>query len=250
MDLSVLIGLIGALTSISVGVTLEGGNPAGVLHIASFIIVIPTAMLAAVTATESSLVKAAFKEFKTIFKKSPVNFEARIDELVEYAITVKKQGVLALEKDIQNIDHAFLKEALNMVVDGSKEEQLEEQLEPVIEATEEYYHGASHFWLHAGETSPTIGLVGAVFGLILALQQLDNPPAMAAGIAGAFTATVMGIAGSYIFLGPWGVKLKAKGHLVIKEQYLILAACKAIARGDAPGELKLKLTKMVTPMPL
>lgn len=250
MDLSVLIGLIGALTSISVGVTLEGGNPAGVLHIASFIIVIPTAMLAAVTATESSLVKAAFKEFKTIFKKSPVNFEARIDELVEYAITVKKQGVLALEKDIQNIDHAFLKEALNMVVDGSKEEQIEEQLEPVIEATEEYYHGASHFWLHAGETSPTIGLVGAVFGLILALQQLDNPPAMAAGIAGAFTATVMGIAGSYIFLGPWGVKLKAKGHLVIKEQYLILAACKAIARGDAPGELKLKLTKMVTPMPL
>ncbi|WP_066162527.1 flagellar motor stator protein MotA [Aliarcobacter skirrowii] len=250
MDLSVLIGLIGAVTSISVGVTLEGGNPAGVLHIASFIIVIPTAMLAAVTATESSLVKAAFKEFKTIFKKSPVNFEARINELVEYAITVKKQGVLALEKDIQNIDHAFLKEALNMVVDGSKEEQLEEQLEPVIEATEEYYHGASHFWLHAGETSPTIGLVGAVFGLILALQQLDNPPAMAAGIAGAFTATVMGIAGSYIFLGPWGVKLKAKGHLVIKEQYLILAACKAIARGDAPGELKLKLTKMVTPMPL
>ena len=250
MDLSVLIGLIGALTSISVGVTLEGGNPAGVLHIASFIIVIPTAMLAAVTATESSLVKAAFKEFKTIFKKSPVNFEARIDELVEYAITVKKQGVLALEKDIQNIDHAFLKEALSMVVDGSKEEQIEEQLEPVIDATEEYYHGASHFWLHAGETSPTIGLVGAVFGLILALQQLDNPPAMAAGIAGAFTATVMGIAGSYIFLGPWGVKLKAKGHLVIKEQYLILAACKAIARGDAPGELKLKLTKMVTPMPL
>lgn len=250
MDLSVLLGLIGAITSISVGVILEGGNPAGVLHISSFIIVIPTAMLAAVVATDSKYVKAAFKEFKNIFKKSPVNFEARIDELVEYAITVKKQGVLALEKDVQGLNHQFLKEALSMVVDGSKEEQIEEQLEPVIEATEEYYHGASHFWLHAGETSPTIGLVGAVFGLILALQKLDDPPAMAAGIAGAFTATVMGIAGSYIFLGPWGVKLKAKGHLVIKEQYLILAACKAIARGDAPGELKLKLTKMVTPMPL
>ena len=238
MDLSVLLGLIGAITSISVGVILEGGNPAGVLHISSFIIVIPTAMLAAVVATDSKYVKAAFKEFKNIFKKSPVNFEARIDELVEYAITVKKQGVLALEKDVQGLNHQFL------------EEQIEEQLEPVIEATEEYYHGASHFWLHAGETSPTIGLVGAVFGLILALQKLDDPPAMAAGIAGAFTATVMGIAGSYIFLGPWGVKLKAKGHLVVKEQYLILAACKGMARGDAPGELKLKLSKMVTPMPL
>lgn len=250
MDLSVLIGLIGSLASISIGVILEGGNPAAVLHIASFIIVIPTAMLAGVTATETSHIKAAFKEFKNIFKKSPVNYEARIDELVEYAITVKKQGVLALEKDVQNINHAFLKEALSMVIDGSKEEQIEEQLEPVIEATEEYYHGAAHYWLHSGETSPTIGLVGAVFGLILALQQLDNPAAMAAGIAGAFTATVMGIGGSYLFLGPWGIKLKAKGHLVVKEQYLILAACKAMARGDAPGELKLKLSKMVTPMPL
>src|SRR5574344_88364 len=250
MDISVLIGLIGSLSSISIGVLLEGGNPAGVLHIASFIIVIPTAMLAAVTATESHHVKAAFKEFKMIFKKLPINFETRIDELIEYAIVVKKQGVLALEKDVQGLNHKFLKEALSMVVDGSKEEQIEEQLEPVIEATEEYYHGVSHFWLHAGDSSPTIRLVGAVFGLILALQKLDDPPAMAAGIAGAFTATVMGIGGSYIFLGPWGIKLKAKGHLVVKEQYLILAACKGMARGDAPGELKLKLSKMVTPMPL
>lgn len=94
-----------------------------------------------------------------------------------------------------------------------------------------------------------MGLVGAVLGLILALQKLDDPPAMASGIAGAFTATVTGIAGSYMFLGPWGHKLKAKAHLVIKEQYLIMAACKGMARGDAPGELKLKLTKMVTAMP-
>ena len=250
MDLSVILAMVGALASISIGDILEGGNPLHLLHFTSFLIVIPTAMLAAVTATESHLVKAAFKEFKFIFKKLPINFEARIDELVEYAIVVKKQGVLALEKDIQNINHEFLKEALSMVVDGSKEEQIEENLEPIIEETEHYYHGASHYWMLAGETSPTIGLVGAVFGLISALQQLDNPPAMAAGIAGAFTATVMGIGGSYLFLGPWGLKLKAKGHLVVKEQQLIMAACKGMARGDAPGELKLKLTKMVTAMPL
>jgi chemotaxis protein MotA len=250
MDISVLIGLIGSLSSISIGVLLEGGNPAGVLHIASFIIVIPTAMLAAVTATESHHVKAAFKEFKMIFKKLPINFETRIDELIEYAIVVKKQGVLALEKDVQGLNHKFLKEALSMVVDGAKEEQIEESLEPVIDATEEYYNGAAHYWLHAGETSPTIGLVGAVFGLIGALQQLDNPPAMAAGIAGAFTATVMGIGGSYLFLGAWGAKLKGKGAVVIKEQQLILAAVKGMARGDAPGELKLKLEKLITPMPL
>ncbi len=249
MDLSVLIGMIGGLTSISIGDILEGGNPLHLLHFTSFLIVIPTAMLSVVTATEANTVKAAFRELKIVFKKLPINFEARIDELIEYAIVVKKQGVLALEKDIQNINHDFLKEALSMVVDGSKEEQIEESLEPIIEETEHYYHGAAHYWMLAGETAPTMGLVGAVLGLILALQKLDNPAAMAAGIAGAFTATVTGIAGSYMFLGPWGHKMKAKGHLVVKEQQLILAAVKGMARGDAPGELKLKLTKMVTAMP-
>lgn len=249
MDLSVILGMLGAIASISVGDVMEGGNPLHLLHLTSFLIVIPTAMLSAVTGTDSVYVKAAFKEFKLIFKKLPINFETRIDELIEYAIVVKKQGVLALEKDVQGINHDFLKEALNMVIDGAKEEQIEESLEPIIEATEHYYHGASHYWLLAGETAPTMGLVGAVLGLILALQKLDSPAEMAAGIAGAFTATVTGIAGSYMFMGPWGLKLKAKGAIVIKEQYLILAAAKGMARGDAPGELKLKLTKMVTAMP-
>ena len=136
-----------------------------------------------------------------------------------------------------------------MIVDGTKEEQIEESLEAVIEETEHYYHGASHYWLLAGETCPVMGLIGAVLGLILALQKLDNPAEMAQGIAGAFTATVTGIAGAYMFLGPWGNKTKNKAHLIIKDKQLILAAMKGIAKGDAPGELKLKLTKMVTPMP-
>ncbi len=250
MDLSVLIGMIGAVASLSIGDIMEGGNPLHLLHISSFIIVIPTAMFSAATATESHALSAAFKEFKIIFKKLPINFEARIDELVEYAITVKKQGVLALEKDVQLIEHEFMKEALNMVIDGSKEEYIEESLEPIIEETEHYYHGASHYWLLAGETCPTMGLVGAVLGLILALQKLDNPAEMAAGIAAAFTATVTGIGGAYMFIGPWGQKMKAKAHFIIKEQQIILAAAKGMSKGDAPGELKLKLTKMVTAMPL
>ena len=94
-----------------------------------------------------------------------------------------------------------------------------------------------------------MGLIGAVLGLILALQKLDNPAEMAAGIAGAFTATVTGIAGAYMFLGPWGNKMKAKAHLLIKEKQLILEGVKGISRGDTPGELKIQLTNMITAMP-
>ncbi|QKF66639.1 flagellar motor stator protein [Arcobacter venerupis] len=249
MDLTVIIGMLGAIASISIGDLMEGGNPIHIIHLTSIIIVIPTAMFAAATATDSHALSAAFKELKIVFKKSPINFEDRIDELVNYAITVKKHGVLALEKDLQTIEDEFLKEALSMVVDGSKEEQIEESLDAIIEETEHYYHSASHYWLLAGETCPVMGLVGAVLGLILALQKLDNPAEMAAGIAGAFTATVTGISGAYLFLGPWGNKMKAKAHILIKEKLIILAATKGIARGDAPGELKLKLTKMITSMP-
>lgn len=250
MDLTVLIGIIGAIASISIGDLLEGGNPVHVIHITSLIIVVPTAMFAAAAATEASAIKAAFIELKMVFKQLPIDLESRIDELVEYAIIVKKNGVLALEKHLLEMDDEFLKEALNMVVDGSKEEQIEESLEPIIDETEHYYHSASHYWITAAETSPTIGLIGAVLGLILALQRLDNPAEMAAGIAGAFTATVTGIAFSYIFFGPWGSKMKSKSRIIIKEKELILYAAKAIARGDVPGELKLKLTKMITIMPL
>lgn len=249
MDLSVILGMVGALTSISVGDLMEGGNPVHVLHITSFIIVIPTAMAAAAVATESHAISAAFKEIKIVFKKSPVNFEQRIDQIVQYAIMAKKEGVLALEKEAASMDDAFFKEALSMVVDGSKEEHIEEFLEPIIEETEHYYHGASHYWFFAGETCPVMGLIGAVLGLILALQKLDNPAEMAAGIAGAFTATVTGIAGAYIFLGPWGHKLKNKAHILIKEKQLILEGMKGIARGDTPGVLQTKLTNMITSMP-
>ena len=249
MDLTVIIGMIGGLISIATGDLMEGGNPAHVIHITSLIIVIPTAMFSAATATESHALSAAFKELKIVFKTSPINFEERIDQIVDYAIMVKKNGVLALEKDVQLIEDAFLKEALGMVVDGSKEEQIEKFLEPIIEETEHYYHGASHYWLLAGETCPVMGLIGAVLGLILALQKLDNPAEMAAGIAGAFTATVTGIAGAYMFLGPWGNKMKAKAHLLIKEKQLILEGVKGISRGDTPGELKIQLTNMITAMP-
>lgn len=250
MDLTVIIGMIGALASIAIGDLMEGGNPAHVIHITSLIIVIPTAMFAAATATESHAISAAFKELKIVFKKSPINFDARIEQMCEFALAVKKNGVLSIESQIQNLDEPFLREALNMIVDGSKEEEIEQMLEPIIEETDHYYHSASHYWLLAGETCPVMGLIGAVLGLILALQKLDNPAEMAAGIAGAFTATVTGIAGAYMFLGPWGNKMKAKAHLIVKDQQLILEAVKGISNGVAPKVLEGRLKNMITPMPM
>lgn len=248
MDLTVILGMVLALASISIGDIMEGGNPVHILHITSFIIVIPTAMAAAMTATSQEYVIAAFKELKVVFKKSPIDIAARIKQIVDFAIIARKDGILALESHANAMDDEFFKKGLSMAVDGVEAHEIEETLEVLLEETEEYYHGAAHYWMHAGENCPVMGLIGAVLGLILALQKLDDPPAMAAGIGGAFTATVFGITGSYIILGPWGHKLHAKSRDIIKEKHVILAGILGISHGDNPRTLEMKLLNYLSPL--
>lgn len=241
MDLATILGMVLAITSISVGDILEGGNPIHVIHLSSFLIVIPTAMMASVTATNKRYVGPAFKELGVVFKGAGVDLNKRIEELVSYSTIARKDGILALEQKAQNAENEFLKSGLSMLVDGQPIDEVRENLELELETTENYYHECAHFWLRTGESCPTFGLVGAVMGLMLALQLLDNPQAMAAGIAGAFTATVTGIMGAYAFFGPWGTKLMNNAKDLIKERELIIEALVGIAEGANPRNLEAKL---------
>lgn len=247
MDLSVVLGILGAIASISIGDLMEGGNPAHVVHISSLIIIMPTTLLASMVSTDPEYIRGAFKSVPMIFKKSTVNLEERIKEIVELALAARRDGLLSLEKKIAELDNEFLQQGLGMAVDGNEIDTIVETLEQVIEETEEYYHGCAHYWILAGETSPVLGLVGAVLGLILALQKLDNPAEMAAGIAGAFTATVTGIFSAYVLFGPMGNKLKAKSHHIVKEQKVMLAGVIGIVHGDNPRTLEAKLLNFLSP---
>ena len=241
MDLATILGMVLSITSISVGDILEGGNPIHVIHLSSFLIVIPTAMMASMTATNKRYVGPAFKELGIVFKGAGVDLNKRIEELVSYSTIARKDGILALEQKAQGVENEFLKSGLSMLVDGRPIDEVRENLELELETTENYYHECAHFWLRTGESCPTFGLVGAVMGLMLALQLLDNPQAMAAGIAGAFTATVTGIMGAYAFFGPWGNKLMNNAKDLIKERELIIEALVGIAEGANPRNLEAKL---------
>lgn len=241
MDLTVILGIIGAIASISTGDIIDGGNPLHILHVASFIIIFPTSMLASMVSTDAEFVKGAYKNLGMVFKKSPVDLHARIKQIIELSTKARHDGLLSLEKQVSELDNEFLKQGLSMAVDGSEVNTIIEVLELTIEETEEYWHGCAHYWILAGETSPVMGLIGAVLGLILALQKLDDPPAMAAGIAGAFTATVTGIFSAYVVLGPFGNKMKAKSHHLVKEQKLMLEGIIGIVSGDSPRSLETKL---------
>ncbi len=241
MDLATILGMVLAITSISIGDILEGGNPVHVIHLSSFMIVVPTAMFNSVTATNKRYVKPAFKELGLAFKGSGVDLGKRIAELVEYSTIARKDGILALEQKAASIDDEFLKGGLSMLVDGQPIDEVKENLELAIETMEEYYKECGEFWVRTGETCPTMGLVGAVMGLMLALQLLDDPAAMAMGIAGAFTATVTGIMGAYAFFGPWGNKIMNNAKDIIREKTLIIEALVGIAEGANPRNLESKL---------
>ncbi|WP_295699716.1 flagellar motor stator protein MotA [Helicobacter mastomyrinus] len=247
MDLTSILGLLGAVASLSLGDILEGGNPLHLIHISSLIIIIPTAGCAAMAATHGTHVKAAFKEMKLVFGGSGVNLNETIRTLVELSTLARKDGVLSLEGKAAQIEDDFLRQALSMIIDGRDAHAVREDMEVQIESLEEYYHGSSHFWIMYAETCPTMGLVGAVMGLMLALQLLDDPKAMAAGIAGAFTATVTGIFCSYGMFGPWGHKMHAKSKDIIRERMVILEGVVGIANGDNPRNLEEKLLGFIPP---
>lgn len=247
MDLTTILGMVLAVASISIGDLMEGGNPVHVVHITSIIIIFPTALFASMVSTDPEYVKGAWKNIGMVFKKSPVNLEERIKEIVELALMARRDGLLSLEKRVSELDNEFMKQGLSMAVDGNEIDTISETLEAVIEETEHYWHGCAHYWILAGETSPVMGLVGAVLGLILALQKLDNPAEMAQGIAGAFTATVTGIFGAYVMLGPWGNKMKAKSHHLVKEQKVMLEGIIGIVHGDNPRTLEAKLLNFLSP---
>lgn len=248
MDLTVILGMLLAVVSISIGDLMEGGNPIHVVHLTSLIIIFPTVLFASMVSTDAAYVKGAYKNLGLVFKKSPINLQERIKEIVELSLMARRDGLLSLEKRVSELDNAFLKQGLTMAVDGNEIDTIEATLEAVIEETEEYYHGCAHYWIIAGETSPVMGLVGAVLGLILALQKLDSPKEMAEGIAGAFTATVTGIFGAYVILGPWGNKMLAKSHHIVKEQKLMLEGIIGIVHGDNPRTLEAKLLNFLSPV--
>lgn len=118
MDLSTILGMVLAVTSISVGDILEGGNPLHVIHLSSFLIVMPTAAFCAMTSTHKKIVKAAYKELKIVFKGSGVNLPERIAQLIESAIIARRDGLLALESRTNEIENEFLRNAMMMLVDG------------------------------------------------------------------------------------------------------------------------------------
>lgn len=241
MDILTIVGIVGGLIALLIGAVLKGASVLFLLQPAAFVIVVPTTLFASLVTVPLSKFSLIIEGLKMAFKGGGNDLVEMKNQLVELANIVRKEGMLALESKVEEINDPFLRRAIDLMVLGVDEHVLVESLEAEIAKKEEDFEIAVEYWKNSAESAPTFGLVGAVFGLMKALKSLDSAQELAYGISSAFVATVYGITFSYLIFGPIAKKIKIKSREEIAKMYMILDACRMMVRGENPRLIEERL---------
>lgn len=248
MDIFVVIGMIVGLAVVTAGLLMKGASVA--------ILISPEAMMVILIGTAAAIMNSFPKsEFFNIPKLFGVVFRGKagedpvalIQQLADLAQMARKSGLLSLEGKIHELDNAFMKRGLEMVVDGVDMEYIREILTDEIEAMEDRHRTGASVFTTAGGTSPTLGVLGAVIGLIGALGNLNDTEKLGESIAGAFVATLYGIFFGYVIWHPFATRLKRKSHEEVSNRNMILEGVIAIQEGRNPKTIEQKLSSMLKP---
>ena len=184
--------------------------------------------------------------FKILFTKQKGMTEADVIKLiVSLSNITRKEGLLALEGHIDTIDDPFIKKGLRMVVDGMSEDAIVDILGVEISAMEARHELNASIFSSAGMYAPTLGVLGAVFGLIAAMGSINDIEMMAHAISAAFIATILGIFTGYVWWNPFAKKLKVKSHHESELKGMIVEGILSIQKGDSPVMIKEKLISLL-----
>lgn len=248
MDIFLIIGVVVGLLSVIVGMIVKGANVAVLLNPAAAIIICVGTMASVMNSFPKNeflnIPKLLGVLFKDKQKDDPV---ALINEIVELAQSTRKNGLLSLESTIQNIDNRFMKTGLEMVVDGVEPAYVREVLGDEIEGMEERHRAGAAIFSTAGSSAPTLGVLGAVVGLIGALGNLNDTEKLAHMIAAAFVATLYGIFIGYVLCHPFASRLKRKSSVEVNNMNIILEGIMAIQEGKNPKTIEQKLKSLLKP---
>lgn len=248
MDIFLIIGIIGGLIVVVAGMLMKGANMALLLSSEAIMVIIGGTILAVMNSYPRSdflkIPKIAGVLFSDKKKQDPSEI---IIQLVEMAQTTRKDGLLSLESIIQGLDNKFMKNGLEMLVDGLEPELIREVLEIEIESMEDRHRTGAAIFSTAGSSAPTLGVLGAVIGLIGALGNLDDTEKLGESICSAFVATVYGIFIGYVLFHPFASRLKRKSADEIINMNIMLEGILAIQAGNNPKSIERKLVGMLDP---
>ncbi|HET7488829.1 MAG TPA: flagellar motor protein [Acidimicrobiales bacterium] len=247
MDPGTLVGVVLALAAIFGSMVMEGGNPAAIIA--------PPAMILVLVGTMGvALASGLLKDFKTIpsllktaLLAKPHEADDTIKQVVKFAETARREGLLALEEAARSIEDPFLKKGIEMAVDGTDPEELREILESDVAAMRSRHKAGAKFFTDMGAYAPTLGIIGTVLGLVHVLENLSDPSKLGHLIAGAFIATLWGVMSANVIWLPIGSKLKRVSEIEVHHRELVLEGIMSIQAGANPRVIEQKLLAYVPP---
>ena len=241
MDKSSFFGLFVGLGGVTLGLLLEGGKLSQVLQPTAAIIVFGGTLGAVLLQYPMSVVLSAFRRLIQVFFEPKLDPEQIIRQLVLFANKARRYGMISLDADLPGVQDAFLRRSLMLAVDGTEPQELRKMMQLEIDNQSEYEDYIPKVFESAGGFAPTIGIIGAVLGLIQVMQHLDNINEVGKGIAVAFVATVYGVGSANLFFLPSSGKLRLR----IREEQIMremtLEGVISILEGMNPRMLESKL---------
>ncbi|MGB7760538.1 MAG: flagellar motor protein [Bryobacteraceae bacterium] len=240
-DLSTLAGIGLALAGLIGGLLLERGSIQDIAQTTAAMIVLGGTFGAVLVTTPLHVVLRAFQSLGDVFFDSAQPHSAVIENLIRFATKARRDGIVSLEHEADAVPDPFLRKALNLAVDGTDLQELRRMMEIDIVQSEQAHEAEARVWESAGGYAPTIGIIGAVMGLIQVMKHLEDIKEVGHGIAVAFVATVYGVGSANIFFLPAANKLRAKLREAVALQEMVLEGVAAIAEGLNPTLIRLKL---------
>ncbi|HEX4895686.1 MAG TPA: flagellar motor protein [Solimonas sp.] len=241
MDKLSVVGITLALVALIGGSILKGAGVAALIGPAAFVIVIVGTLAAILLHTPGPTFKRGMQMSKWVFKPPHADGEALIARLVEWSTMARKQGLLALEGAVEQESDPFIKRGLQMLVDGSEPDTIRNVLEMEVETHEHNDNAGAKVWEGMGIYAPTLGIIGAVMGLMAVMKNLADPSKLGHGIAAAFVATIYGIASANLFFLPMAAKLKAVVGHQVRTKNMIIEGLISISQGENPRNIESKL---------
>jgi chemotaxis protein MotA len=241
MDKSSLAGIGIAVGGILLGLFLEGGKITQLLQPTAALIVFGGTIGAVMLQFPLRVILAAFRRLARVFFENSRNPGELIDQISRYAQKARKDGIVSLDAEVQTIHDPFLKKALMLAVDGTEPEEIRGMMQLELDNQAEHHENIPLVFESAGGFSPTIGIIGAVLGLIQVMQHLDDISEVGRGIAVAFVATIYGVGAANLFFLPVAGKIKIRMRQEQTLREMMLEGVISILEGMNPRMIETKL---------
>lgn len=246
MDMLSVVGLVVAVGAILGGQILEGGHVSSLMNGPAILIVMGGTLGSVMLQSPISVFMHSMKMSLWVFFPPRMDGEVMIEKIMEWSNIARKEGLLGLETIAETETDPFARKGLQLLVDGSEPEVIRRVMEVEIDAKEHHETQSAKVFEAMGAYCPTIGIIGAVMGLIHVMQNLADPSKLGSGIATAFVATIYGVGLANIIFLPFASKMKGLVHARVQVNEMMVEGVISIAEGENPRNIETKLQGFVS----